>query len=118
MLREREVDLNERPPFRALGLADKMHPGFLRSAIGLQGVALDTRADDIFPSSWPATIAWDDMVQIEIFAVAGCAAILAGILVALKNIVPGELHLLFGHMVVNEQQNDPGDPQAKGNGSN
>ena len=47
-------------------------------------------------------IAWNHVVQIQIFAIAGFAAILAGILVSLKNIVAGELYFLLGQMIINE----------------
>ena len=57
-----------------------------------------------------------DVVEVQILAVKNFAAILAGVFVALKNVVPRELHFLFRHPVIHEQQNDARDADAEGNG--
>ena len=117
VLVQAEIDLNERPPFGPFRFANQMHARLLRRAIGLAGITLDTGADDIFPGGRPAPIARDDMIQVEVFAVETFAAILAGALVALENVMPGELDLFLGEMIVNDQQNHSRHPDPEGNRS-
>ena len=42
--------------------------------------------------------------------------LLTGVAIALENIVPGELHLLLGKSIENDQKNDPGNPDSEGDG--
>ena len=116
VLVEAEIDLHERPPLRPLGLADEMHPGLLRRAIGLVRIALDARADNILPRGGSATVARDDVVEIQILAIENVAAVLAHVFVALKNIVPRELHFLLWHAIEHYEQDDAGNANAEGNG--
>jgi len=116
VLLEAEADLHERTPLGPFRLADEMKTGLLRRAVGLARVALDAGADDVFPSRRAAAIARDDVVQIQILAVEHAPAVLAGVLVALKNVVARELDLLFRQPVVGEQQDDARDADAEGNG--
>ena len=113
VLLQAEADLHERAPFRALGFAHEIHAGLVRRAVGLARVALDARAHDVFPSRRPAAIARDDVVQVQILAVKNVAAILAGIFVALKNVVTRELHFLFRQPVIHQKQDDARDADAE-----
>jgi hypothetical protein len=54
------------------------------------------------------------VVEIQIAPVKSSAAVLAGIFIALKNIVPCELYFLPGKPVVPQQQNYARNAQAKG----
>ena len=54
------------------------------------------------------------MVQVQFAPVKSFAAILAGVLVALEDVVARELYFLFRKPVVAEQQDDARDAQAKG----
>src|SRR5258706_7651743 len=85
VLGQAEADLDERPPLGPLGFADQVHVRFLRRAIRLERIAFNAGTDDVLPCCRSAAVAWNHMVQIQILAVAGLAAILAGILVALEN---------------------------------
>jgi hypothetical protein len=113
-----EVDLHERTPFGPFGFADEMHSGFLRRAVGLPRVTLDAGADDVFPSRRTAAVARDDVIQIQIFSVELVAAVLAGVFIALKNVVARELDFLFGQPVINQQQDDSRHTNTKGDGMN
>ena len=106
MFLQREIDLHKRPPFRALWFAYEIHPRFVRCMVRLAGIARNAGADDVFPGRRAASVAWNDVVEVQIFAVKNFTAILTGIFIALKNVVPGELHFLFRQSVVHEQQND------------
>ncbi|MDB6053558.1 MAG: hypothetical protein JWN25_1081 [Verrucomicrobiales bacterium] len=55
------------------------------------------------------------MVQVKIFSVENFAAVLAGVLVALENIVPREFDLLFGKSIKDDQQDDAGDAYLERN---
>ena len=115
---QREIDLHKRTPFWALGFAHEVHAGFVGRVVGLAGVARDARANDVFPSGRPAAVARDDVVEIEIFPVEDVAAVLAGVFVALKDVVARELHFFLRHPVIHEEQDNLGQPDAEGDGVN
>jgi len=115
---QREVDLNKRPPFRAFWFADEIHAGLIRRAVGLTRVARDARANDVFPRRRAAAIARDDVVEIQIFALKNFTAVLAGIFIALENVVPREFYFLLRHAVIHEEQNDFRHADAERDGVN
>jgi hypothetical protein len=115
MVVQAEINLDERPPFGAFGFADQVHVGFLRGMVGLSGIALNAGADDVFPSGGAAAIARDDVIQIQIFPIENLTAILAGIFIAFKDVVPGEFDFFFRLPVIHEEQDDPGYANAEGN---
>src|SRR6185369_10859809 len=85
VLMQAEVDLNKWTPLRPLRFANKMHPSLLRRAIGFERIALDARADNIFPRRRPAAVARNHVIEIQIIAVESLPAVLAHVLVPLKN---------------------------------
>lgn len=103
VLVQREVDLNEWPPFRTLWLSDQMHPGFLGRAIGFVRVARNAGTNNILPRCRAATVSRNNMVKIQIFAVENSAAVLAHVFVPFENIMPGELHFLLWKAVIHYQ---------------
>jgi len=56
------------------------------------------------------------MIQVQIVPIEDVATVLAGVFVALENIVPGELHFLFGQAIENQQHNHARDPNLPRNG--
>ena len=102
VLMQTEIDLHEWPPLRPLGLADKVQAGFLRGSVGLQGIALNTGANNILPTGWTASVTRDYMVQIQILALASFAAVLAGVLVTLEDVVACKLDFLLRQMVIDQ----------------
>jgi len=110
-----EIDLHKRTPLRPLRLADEMQPRFLRCVVRFLRVALDARANNVLPGRRPAAVAGDDMVQVQIFALKNPAAILARVLVPLKNVMPRELHFLLRHSIVNQKQDNARNADAKRN---
>ena len=111
---QRQIDLHKRTPLRLLGLAHEMHPDFQRRVIRLERIARDTGAHNVFPRGRTAAIARHDVIQIQILAIKNVAAVLAGVFVALENVVPGELHFLLRHPVKHAQQNHARHADAKG----
>jgi hypothetical protein len=91
--------------------------GFQPSSVGFQGIALDTGADDILPTGWTASVTRDYVVKIQILALASFAAVLAGVLVTLEDVVACKLDFLLRQMVIDQQQNHPGHPDAKRDGA-
>jgi len=111
-----EVDLHKRPPLWPLGLANEMQIGFLGGVVGLLRVALDAGANDVFPRRRAAAVARNDVVQIQVLALEYNAAVLAGILVALKDVVAREFDFLLRQTVVNQKQDDSRYADTEGNG--
>lgn len=105
MLGRRKRDVNKRTPLGPLRLADQMHVRFLREPIALARIARNARANHIFPGRGSASFARHDMIEIEIVALKNCTAILAGVFVALEDVVTRELHFLFWE-TIEKQQHD------------
>ena len=118
VLVQTESDLHKRPPLWPPGFANEMQSGFLRRAIGFLRIAFNAGANDVFPSRRTAAVARNDVIQIQILSFKYEPAVLAGIFVALKDVVARELDLFFRQPVVNHQQNDSRHADAKGNGVN
>ena len=103
---EAEVDLHKRTPLGSLGFLDEMHARLRRGAIRLARITLNAGTDNVFPRRRAAAVTRNDVIEIQIFAVKGVATVLASVAVALKDVVPGELHFLLRQPVLSEQQND------------
>lgn len=56
------------------------------------------------------------MVQIEFFGLEVDPAVLAGVLVSLKNVLAGKLHILFREPVKHGEHNDLRNAELAGNG--
>ena len=99
-----ELQVQHRTPLRTLRLVQQLQPGLRRRAVALAAVAGHARADNVFPRRFAAAIARNNVVEIEVLAVELDPAILAGVVVALEDIVPRELHFLFRHPIKEKQQ--------------
>ena len=95
MLRRGKRDLDKRPPFWSLGFADQAHVRFTRKPIALARIARNARANHVLPSCGPSPIPRNDVIQIEFTSIENLTAVLAGVLVALKDIVASKLYFLF-----------------------
>lgn len=111
-------DLNKWPPFRPLGFTDQAHVRFTRKSVAFARVAGNTRANHVFPSRRPAPVAGHDMIQIKLAAVEELAAVLAGVLVSLKHVVPGEFYFLLRKPIEHKQHDHPRDPDLERDGGN
>ena len=89
-------DLNKWPPLRPLGFADQAHVRFARQTVALARIAGDARAHHVFPGRGPTLIAWNDVIQIEFVSIEKLTAVLAGVLVALKDIMARKFTSFFG----------------------
>jgi hypothetical protein len=101
-----ESDIHEWPPLWTLGLADEMHVGLVRQPVALAGIAGDARADDIFPSGLAAAIAGHHVVEIQVAAVEDTIAVLAGICIALEDVMPCELDLFLRETLEKQKDNN------------
>lgn len=116
MARQAEADLYEGTPFGPFGFANEAQSGLLWGAVGLSRIATNARANNVLPRSWSATVARDDVVQVQILAVKNFATVLTGVFVTFKNIMTGEFDLLFGQPVIHEQQDDSRHADAERDG--
>jgi hypothetical protein len=80
--------------------------------VSLAGIARNAGTDDVFPGGLSAAVPGQDMIEIEIGPVKVNAAILAGVLIALKDVVSGELDFFFGKSVKKTQNDDSRDPDS------
>jgi len=104
------------PPLRPFRAPDQCHVRFVRQAISFSRVAGDARANHVLPRRQSAPIPRQDVIEIQVGPLKNSAAILAGVLVPLENVVPGELHFLLGQPIEQEQNNHPRHPDLPGNG--
>lgn len=85
----------KRSPAGSCRCAQWKHPRLRRHLVGLAGVADDAGRHQIVPAALASLVPWNHVIQIELLGVEYHSAILTGKLVALENILPRELHLLF-----------------------
>src|SRR6267378_3751652 len=115
VLRGGEGDLDKRPPLWPFWFADQAHVRFAWEAVAFARVASNARANDVFPCSCASAIARHDVIKIEFTPIENLAAVLAGVFVALKNVVTRKFHFLLWKPIENEQHNHPGNTNLKRN---
>ena len=98
--------MEHRSPLRSLRLVQELEPGLGRRAIALAAVARHAGANDVFPRRLAAAITRDDVVEIEVLAIKFVATILAGVVIALEDVMPRKLHFLLRHAIEEKQQDD------------
>jgi hypothetical protein len=113
VLRSSERNLHKRPPLRSLRFADQAHVCFARKPVTLARIARDAGANHVLPSRRPAPVARHDMIEVEIAPIEQLAAVLAGVLISLKYVVPGEFYFLLWKPIKNEKHDHPRDPDFK-----
>ena len=118
MLLRCERDMDKRPPLRPLRFADKRHVRFVRKAIPFARITRDAGTNDIFPHRRSTAIAREHVIQIQFTAIENLPAILAGVLVALENIVPRELHFLLRQPIEKQKHYHARHTDLPGNGRN
>ena len=115
VLVQAQVDLHKRTPLRPLRFADQTHVRFARKPIALLGIAADTRTHNVFPRRGPSPIARHNVIQIEFASIENLTAVLAGVLVALENVVTGKFYFLLWKPIENEQDNHAWDTNLERN---
>ena len=118
VLRSSKGDLHKWPPLRPLRFTDQAHVRFARKPIALACIAGDAGANHVFPSRRPAPVAWHDVIQIQVASIEELAAVLAGVLVALKHIVSGKFYFLLRKPIEHKQHDDSRDPDPERDGRN
>src|SRR5207247_5000278 len=113
MLGRNKGNLHEWPPLWSLRFADQAHVRFTREPVAFARIAGDARADHVFPSRGPAPVTRHDMIQIKLAAIEELAAVLAGVLVSLKYVVPSELYVLLRQPIEHKQHDHPRDPDLE-----
>src|SRR4051794_5593067 len=64
-----QIDLHKRTPFGSLGFANKVHPSFLRSMVGLACITRNPETDYFSPGGGPAPVTRNHMVEIKVLAI-------------------------------------------------
>ena len=105
VLRRRKRDVHKRAPLWPLWFPNQVHVRFLRKPVAFACVTRDARANDIFPCRHPTSVARDNMIEIQLVSLKNVTAILAGVSIALENVVSGKLHFLFRKTIKKEQHN-------------
>ena len=105
-----EGDVHEWPPFRPARLANEVHARLVGKAVALARIARDAGADHVFPGRQAALIAREDVIEVELVSLERFPAILAGVRVALEDIVPGKFHFLLRQAVEKEKHDDARHP--------
>lgn len=100
-------DVHEWSPSGPLGLSNESHSGLVREAVSLARVAGNARTHDVFPIRLPAAIARHYVVQIQHLTRENLAAILASVVVPLKNIVAREFDFLLRQALEEQKHNHP-----------
>ena len=116
VLRGSKGNLDKRPPFRSLRFSDQAHVRFAWKPVAFARIARDARANHIFPGRRPAPVARDNVIQIKFAAIEEVAAVLAGVLVSLEYVVPGEFYFLLRKAIEHQQHDHPRDLDSEGNG--
>src|SRR5207247_8897465 len=88
-----------------LRFTDQAHVQFPWKAVALARIAGDAGTNHVLPSGRPSPIARHNVIQIEFAPIKHLSAVLASVLVALKNIVASELYVLFRTQIENQQDN-------------
>src|SRR6516165_11767313 len=118
VLWRRKSNLDKRPPLRSLRFSDQAHVCFTRKPVALACIAGDARAHHVLPSRRPAPVARHDVIQVEFASIENLTAVLAGVLVALEDIVARKLYLLLWKPIEHQQHNHPWDTDFERNGCN
>lgn len=111
-----EIELHERTPLGLRRLAEELHARLGRSAVRLARIALDTGADDVLPRRRATPVARDDVVEIQVAPVHLLVAVLAGIVIALEDVMPGEFDFLLRQAIKHEEHDHLRHTDAKGDG--
>ena len=106
----------ERPPLRSLRFANQAHVRFAWKPVALARIARDAGANHIFPGRRPAPVARDNVIQIKFAAIEEVAAVLAGVLVSLEYVVPGEFYFFLRQPIEYKQHDHPRDANLERNG--
>jgi len=100
-----ESDVHKWPPLRPFRLPDQGHMGLVWESVPLACVTGDTGANNVFPGRQAAFVARQDVIEVQLLAFENLPAILAGVVVALEDVVPGKLHF-FLRQPIEEQKHD------------
>ena len=109
VLRTAKSEVDERFPFGPFRLFDEVHVHLVMKAVSLSRITRNAGANNVFPSGQSTFIARNDVVEVKIFAIKDFAAVLAGVFVALEDVMPGKFDLFFRHAVEHHENDDARD---------
>jgi hypothetical protein len=110
-----ELKMKHGPPLRPLRFLQQFQTGFRGSAIALATVTRHAGTNDVFPRRFAPAVARNHVIQIKVFPIKFVTAILAGVVIALENIVARKLDLLLRHPVEEKKQDHLRHANGEGN---
>ena len=110
MLLAVECNVDKRSPFWTLRFANERHVRLVREPITFARIARDARTNDVLPRRQAAFIAGQNVIEIQLLALEHFSAVLTGVVVAFKDIVPGKLHFLLRQPIKKEEHDDARHP--------
>lgn len=110
-----KCDLHKWPPLGPFRFADQTHVRLARKAVALARIAWNAGADHIFPCRCSPAIARHNVIQVQFAAIKGMAAVLAGVFVALENVVTRKFYFLLRQPIENQQHDHTRDTNLKRN---
>ena len=108
--------MDEGAPAGAFRLFEEIHVRLVGEAVAFAGVTGDAGADDIFPRGQSAALAGHDVIEIEFLPIKAAGTILAGMVVALVDVLAGEFDLFAGEALEEEEHDDSGDAYFEADG--
>ena len=106
MLLAAERNVDKRSPFRTLRFANERHMRLVRKPITFARITRDARTNDVLPRREATLIPWQNVIEIQLLALEHFSAVLTGVVVAFKDIVPGKLHFLLRQPIKKEKYDD------------
>lgn len=106
MDRRRVREIDERPPTRTFWFFKQSHVGFVRKTIAFPGVAGDAGTHDVFPTRFSTALTWQDVVEVEVFAIKLTRTILTRVMIAFVDVLPRKFDLLARQAIEEQKDND------------
>src|SRR5262245_4244040 len=107
--------MDERPPLRSLRFTNQAHVRFAREPVAFTRIAADAGTNHVLPRGSTSPITRHDVIQVELAAIENLAAVLAGVLVALENVVASKFYFLLRKPIEHEKHNHPRYANLEGN---
>jgi len=117
MLLAAERNVDERSPLWTLRFANERHLRLVGEPITFPRITGDARTNDVLPRREAAFVAWQNVIEIQLLALEHFSAVLTGVVVAFKDIVPGKLHFLLRQSIKKKKHDDARHPDFPRDGS-
>lgn len=118
MLLGGESNMEKWSPLGSLWFSNQPHVRLMRETIALAGVTGNAGANHVFPGGQATFVPREHVIEVEFASFKGLTAILTGVVVPLKDIVPGKLYFFLRQAIKQQQDDHSWNPDLPGNGVN